>query len=139
MDLSQLGGVGGGFIKPAANQPFNDQAALGGASVSGINLAAGATAISLTGKYAISHLSMSGLGTTAGDLVVVLNIDGRNIINKTYANFSPQAFNIIQPAGSSGIASVSTPIICEESMSLYVRKAVAATEGLLAINAIALE
>jgi hypothetical protein len=129
----------GGLISPAAAQPFNDSGSLGGVTVTGLDIVTGVNVISLSGKYAISYINLSGLGTTPGDLIVQLTIDGKSVINRTYTAFNPQSFTVISCAGTAGLTTIGSPVVCNQSMTLYVRKALAGGTGTLIMNAVALD
>jgi hypothetical protein len=79
ISLKQAGGGSSG-IRLAAGQTFSALGGIGVVSVTGVNINATTNILSLSGKYLVQGLSISGLGTT-GNLTLSINIDGRVIFS----------------------------------------------------------
>lgn len=133
-DLKLIYGGGDSGISPSASQPFDQGAVLGLSTISSLNISGGLTVITLTGSYALGYLNVSNLSSTGGQLDVVLTVDGKQVINKSFAAFpalSVSIFSAVQ--GSQAYSGV--PLDIKTGMSLYLRYP-PATSATLTIQAI---
>lgn len=80
--------------------------------VTGIDISTGADVLSLSGKYVIGRLSLSGV-TASTAMTVVLTVDGETIWNDT---ITPSGTNV----GLLGSADFLEPIVCNSSLTLNI-------------------
>lgn len=130
MDLSKTDSSG---IKLRGLQTYNNQVGgLGGIGISGLNLSgAGQTVLNLTGKWALD-LAYISPGTTNGTVTMELVIDGEAKFNGAIGPISQPMPLIGTLASATDSSPVSSPIICESSLTLKLTRSVTDTTGFFA-------
>lgn len=122
-DTSQFLNAGGAGFKLAPDLDFPSRlVGKNGVEVVTIDPSAGlATALSLTGKWAVSYLVFSGL--TAETVTVELTVDGVTVWNSTFTT-SDTALSLLGYTGSTTTGSINDAIItCDTSLVLRISTA----------------
>lgn len=128
MPIRLTGGGGAGLVLDGSQfnfQYLNTSTVLGGINVTGLDLAAGAVVLTLTGRYAINNL-LIGRTNSSGSTTAQLTIDGNLVVDGTFSR--SHILNII---GAMQIGDATqlrhhlpaSPIIVENSLSLYIQDA----------------